>query len=155
MRTTLYRSRAWTSRVAAYGVAILVALLVGGNGALAQQATATIVGQVTEARSNRPLPGVTVQINGTRLGAVTTDDGRFRIAGVPGGDQVLTVRRLGYASLRQPVSVPGSGTATSNVQLQPQATSLDEVVVTGTAGGEVRRSIGNSVTRISAPEATQ
>jgi len=155
MRTTLYRSRAWTLRIAAYGVAILIALAAVGDGAIAQQTTTTITGQVTEARSNRPLAGVTIQVDGTRLGAVTTDDGRYRIASAPPGNQVLSVRRLGYASTRLPVSVAGGGATTANVQLIPQATSLDEVVVTGTAGGEVRRSIGNAVTTISAPEATQ
>jgi TonB-linked SusC/RagA family outer membrane protein len=155
MRTSFNRSRAWTLRIATYGVAILMALTVAGELAHAQQPTTAITGQVTEARSNRPLPGVTIQVNGTRLGAVTTDDGRYRIVGAPAGAQVLSVRRLGYASAQQPVSVTGGGTATANIQLVPQATSLDEVVVTGTAGGEVRRSIGNAVSTISAPEATQ
>src|SRR4030081_3311083 len=137
MGTTLFRRAAWPARVAC-GAVTLLAVLAGARPALAQTAAGTIAGQVTEARSNRPLSGVTIQVNGTRLGAATTDDGRYRIIGVPVGEQVLSVRRLGYASAQQPVGVAGSGTTTANLQLQPQATSLDEVVVTGTAGGGAR-----------------
>ncbi len=154
MGTTLFRRAAWPARVACGAVALL-AVLAAAPPASAQAATGTVAGQVTEARSSRPISGATVQVNGTRLGAVTGDDGRYRISGVAAGEQVVTVRRLGYASARQSASVGSTGTSTVNLQLQPQATSLDEVVVTGTAGGEVRRSIGNAVTTISAPEAAQ
>ncbi|NUS33853.1 MAG: SusC/RagA family TonB-linked outer membrane protein [Gemmatimonadaceae bacterium] len=154
MGRTRFRRTAWPTRVACGAVALLAVLVVAPP-VSAQTAAGTIVGQVTEARSNRPLAGVTIQVNGTRLGAVTTEEGRYRIVGAPVGTQVLSVRRLGYASAQQSVSVGSTGTTTANLQLQPQATSLDEVVVTGTAGGEVRRSIGNAVTTISAPEATQ
>ena len=161
MRTNSSRAATRSARIAACGAVALLALLVPASRAMAlpalvqQATTATITGQVTEARSNRPLSNVTIQVSGTQLGAVTTDDGRFRIVGVPAGTQVLSVRRLGYASVRQPVVVAGAGTTTANLQLNVQATSLDEVVVTGTAGGEARRSIGNAVTTINAVEATQ
>ena len=154
MGTILFRRAAWPARVACRAVALL-AVLVVARPASAQTAAGTIAGQVTEARSSRPLSGATVQVSGTRLGAVTGEDGRYRITGVAAGEQVVTVRRLGYASARQSVSVVSAGTSTANLQLQPQATSLDEVVVTGTAGGEVRRSIGNAVTTINAAEAAQ
>jgi TonB-linked SusC/RagA family outer membrane protein len=160
MRRTLYRAATRLVRIVSCTPAALAALLLSVGGAMssplhAQQAATTVAGQVTEARSNRPLAGVTIQVTGSRLGAVTSDDGRYRIVGVPAGSQVLSFRRLGYASANRPVTVAGSGVTTANVELTVQATSLDEVVVTGTAGGEVRRSIGNAVTTISAPEATQ
>ncbi len=156
MGTTLFQRAAWPARVACGAVALaLLAVLVVTRPAAAQTAAGTIAGQVTEARSNRPLSGATIQVIGTRLGAISSEDGRYRIVGVPAGEQVLTVRRIGYASARQSVGVAGAGATTLNLQLQPQATSLDEVIVTGTAGGEVRRSIGNAVTTISAPEAMQ
>lgn len=154
MERTLLLRAVRPARLACGAIALL-AVLVAAGPAWAQTAGGTLAGQVTEARSNRPLSNVTVQVSGTRLGAVTSDDGRYRITGVPPGDQLLSLRRLGYATARQAVSVASAGTTTANVQLQAQATSLDEVVVTGTAGGEVRRSIGNAVTTISAPEATQ
>jgi TonB-linked SusC/RagA family outer membrane protein len=157
MRRTLYRAATKSARTISCTAAALAMLVLPAIAMplLAQQPATTVAGTVTEARSNRPLAGVTVQVNGSRLGAVTTDDGRYRIAGVPTGSQVLSFRRLGYASATRPVSVASTGVTTANVELTVQATSLDEMVVTGTAGGEQRRSIGNAVTTISAPEATQ
>lgn len=133
----------------------LIALLVLPLPLLAQQVGGVIVGQVTEARSDRAISGATIQVDGTRLGAVTGDDGRYRIVGVPSGSRVVSARRIGFASARRAVEVPASGTVTANLELATSAISLDEVVVTGTAGGEMRRSIGNAVTTISAPEAAQ
>ena len=163
MRAILCRTAPGAARTAASAAAMILALLalfitMGPALALplyAQQAVATVSGQVTEARSNRPLGGATIQVDGTRLGAVTTDDGRFRILGVPSGSRTLSVRRLGFASVRQSIVVASAGATNTAVELTASATSLDEVVVTGTAGGEVRRSIGNAVTTINAVEATQ
>ena len=155
MPINLYRAATRSARMVLCTAVALAALLLPAGSVLAQQPANTVAGVVTEARSNRPLTGVAVQVNGTRLGAVTTEDGRYRIAGVPAGSQVLSVRRLGYASVSRPVSVAATGVTTVNVELTVQPQSLDELVVTGTAGGEQRRSIGNAVTTISAPEATQ
>ena len=49
---------------------------------------------------------------------------------------------------RQTVAVSNGATATVDFALQVSAAMLDEVVVTGTAGGEQRRSIGNAVSTI-------
>ena len=155
MLRTLYRTAMRPARIISCTAVALAALLSPAGKALAQQPATTVAGTVTELRSNRPLANVAVQVNGTRLGGVTGDDGRYRIAGVPAGSQVLSFRRLGYASATRPATVAASGVTTVNAELTVQAQSLDELVVTGTAGGEIRRSIGNAVTTISAPEATQ
>ncbi len=155
MRTDPCRAATPSCRIVAGAVAALLWLLISAQPVVAQQAVATVTGQVTEARSNRPLAGATIQVDGTRLGAVSADDGRFRILGVPSGTHVLSVRRLGFASVRQSIVVASAGTTNATIELTASATSLDEVVVTGTAGGEVRRSIGNAVTTINAVEATQ
>ncbi|MEP6620252.1 MAG: SusC/RagA family TonB-linked outer membrane protein [bacterium] len=116
-----------------------------------QQSTSTITGVVTDLRSTQPLASATVIVVGTRFGAQTGADGRFRISGVPNGSVVLSARRIGYATQRQSISL--SGDASVTLVLEPAAASLDEVVVTGTAGGEVRRSIGNTVATIDADDA--
>jgi len=116
-----------------------------------QQGTAIITGVVTDARSKQPVVGASVTIVGTRFGAQTGSDGRYRIGGVPTGSPVVSARRIGYATQRHTATLTGDQVV--NFDLEPAAAALDEVVVTGTAGGELRRSIGNSVATISAEEA--
>jgi TonB-linked SusC/RagA family outer membrane protein len=130
--------------------ALLAAL--GAATAGAQQG-GSIAGRVTDTRSGQAAVGATIEVVGTALAATTDDDGRYRIANVPAGRHTITARRIGYALARQSVTVAGQGQTTADFALQPTALSLDAVVVTGTAGGEQLRSIGNAVSTINAAEA--
>ena len=132
---------------------LVAALIVAVAPALAaQDARGTIIGRVTDGRSGGPLAQVAVEVEGTRLGATTGSDGQYRIAGVSAGAHTVAARRIGYAVLRKPVTVSAGGTATVDFTLQPAAVSLDQVVVTGTAGGELRRSLGNAVATVDASD---
>ena len=111
-----------------------------------------VTGRVTDARTSAPVAGAVVEVDGTRLATSTSDDGRYRLTAVPAGSRVIIVRRLGYAAARQTVTVADDQTATADFSLQAAAIALDQVVVTGTAGGEQRRSIGNAVSTINASE---
>jgi len=152
MNTPGQRMPRW-SRLAAClvaGAQILFAV----PGAVAQS-TGTVTGRVTDGRSGLALGGTVVSIQGTRLSAATASDGNYRIAGVPAGDQVVVARRIGYASMRRTVAVSAAQTVTADFALEASAYSLDEVVVTGTAGGEQRRTLGNAVAIIDAGTAME
>src|SRR5690348_1179669 len=115
----------------------LVAALVGAALALtsarvARAQAATVTGQVTDARTGEGIAGVAIEVQGTSLAASTRNDGRYRFGTVPRGSYTLIARRIGYASVRQQITVAGSD-VTANFTLQPAAVSLDQVVVTGTA----------------------
>jgi TonB-linked SusC/RagA family outer membrane protein len=155
MRISLGRRIARARGVALRCAAAVIALLAPPAVSAAQipQGSAVIVGQVTDARSGQGIPAVTVQLEGTRSGAVTGQDGRYRITGAPAGVHSVHVRRIGYASASRQVTVPAEGSVTVSFALEAAAASLDEVVITGTAGGEQRRSIGNAVTTINAEDA--
>ncbi len=112
----------------------------------------TVVGRVIDARTSAPIAGATVEVEGTRLATSTGDDGRYRIPSVPAGSRVIIVRRLGYAASRQTVTVTDDQQTTADFTMQAAAIALDQVVVTGTAGGAERRSIGNAVSTINAAE---
>src|SRR5688572_14321459 len=112
----------------------------------------TITGRVTDARTAAPITAALVEVEGTRLATTTGADGRYRLVDVPAGSRVISVRRLGYTASRQTVTVTDNQQATADFALAAAAVSLDQVVVTGTAGGEQRRSIGNSVATINASE---
>jgi TonB-linked SusC/RagA family outer membrane protein len=117
-----------------------------------QQGTSVVTGVVTDARSKQPVVGVAILIVGTRFGGQSGADGRYRIAGVPAGSQMVSARRIGYVTQRR-AAVLGNDPVVVSFDLEPAAAALDEVVVTGTAGGELRRSIGNAVATIDADEA--
>ena len=110
----------------------------------------TIVGRVTDARTGSGIQNATVQVEATRLAGTTNTDGRFRIANVPAGAHNVVVLRLGFASAHRAVTVVAGQDISVDVGLQVSAVELDQVVVTGTAGGEARRAIGNVVARIDA-----
>jgi len=88
-----------------------------------------------------------VGASGTVRGAVSNAAGRFRIPDLVGAEVTLRVVRIGYRPLEQVARV---GDLDVRLQLTETAVNLDRVVVTGTAGGEQRRSVGNSVAQIEA-----
>ncbi len=105
-----------------------------------------IQGVVTD-NQGAPLAGAQISVEGTGLGGITGQAGRFRIVGVPAGDHVLVVTMLGYAEVRTPVAA-GSGPA--RLVLSRTAIDLEGIVVTGTPGETQRRAVGNTVTTINA-----
>jgi iron complex outermembrane receptor protein len=91
----------------------------------------TIEGQVTDAETGEPLPGVSIVEKGTQNGTSTDMDGNYQIS-VP-DDATLVFSFVGY----QAQEVPVDGRTTLNVQLQQQVQEMEEVVVIGY--GQVRK----------------
>lgn len=83
----------------------------------------TISGSVTD--GSNPLPGVNVLVNGTTIGATTDFDGKYSIS-IPNGARELVFSYLGYVT--KTVSIDKN---VLNVQLQEDASTLNEVVVVG------------------------
>src|SRR5690606_36188613 len=85
-----------------------------------------ITGQVTSADDGTTLPGVNVTVKGSSIGTVTDIEGNFSLD-VPGADAVLVFSFVGFES--QEVVV--GNRSTINVVLEPDITSLNEVIVVG------------------------
>ena len=111
-----------------------------------------VTGRVIDTRTSAPIDGATIGVEGSRLATGTGADGRYRLTAVPAGQRVITVRRLGYSAARQTVTVTDDQQTTADFSMQAAAVALDQVVVTGTAGGETRRSLGNAISTINASE---
>ncbi|WP_114748229.1 SusC/RagA family TonB-linked outer membrane protein [Pleomorphovibrio marinus] len=88
-----------------------------------------------------PLPGVTVFVEGTSSGTVTDLDGYYSISTPDEGYLVFSF--IGYK--RQRVAI-GSST-TIDVNLQPDDSYLDEVVVTG-YGTQVKREVTGNISSV-------
>jgi TonB-linked SusC/RagA family outer membrane protein len=89
------------------------------------QTAREVSGKVTDA-TGTGLPGVTVLVTGTSVGASTGADGDFRLQ-VPATATSLTVSFVGYA--KQTVDITGRNTVT--VALKDDAQALGDVVVVG------------------------
>src|SRR5262245_38732639 len=109
----------------------------------------TIRGRVVDSTSGEPVPGASVSVNGTRLGALTGNDGRYVITQVPAGPQSLIVRMLGYTPKTKTVTVADNGEVTSDFTIERTASQLSELVVTATAD-QRKVEIGNAVTTLRA-----
>jgi outer membrane receptor protein involved in Fe transport len=124
---------------------------------LVAQGTGTIRGRVTSSATSNGVANAQVFVVNTRamiagriasLGGMTQGDGNFQINGVPAGNQVVRVRMIGFGPAEKSVTVTAGQVASVDVVLTPSAVSLDEVVVTGTAGTARKREVGNSMGQI-------
>jgi len=116
--------------------------------------SATVTGRVTS-EAGTPVGGAIVAIPNLRLSATTNDAGVYRIQ-VPSdrfvaGPDSLRVTRLGYRPVMMRFTI-FSGRVTVDVTLPAQAVSLEQVVVTGTAGNQERRAQAAVVATIDASE---
>jgi hypothetical protein len=133
----------WVPRVSGLALAF-VALAVAPRTTQAQQGT--VSGTVIVEGAQRPLAGAQVAVEGqTGVGATTDAAGRFRITGLTGTQVTLSARALGYRPETQTVTV---GKTDIRFVLSTRAVELNQIVVTGTAGGEQLRSLGTSVAKV-------
>jgi TonB-dependent starch-binding outer membrane protein SusC len=119
-----------------------------------QQQTGTVRGKVVST-NGRPLPGAQVSLPGTGRGGLANSAGDFIIDRVPVGQHTVRAQMIGYGSVDRAVVIATTRVASVTLELSEQAVALDEIIVTGTAGGTQRRALGNVVDRISAVSAIQ
>lgn len=123
-------------------IGVMIAFLMSSasaNGAAAQDRS-VLAGVVVNAAGD-PLAGVVVHVEGTQAGALSDARGGFRIAGVPGGAQVVVAQLLGYEVLRTEVR-PGVPEPLV-LRMREAAVRVDAVVVTAT--GVAQRQMESTV----------
>lgn len=128
---------------------VLAGVLLSAAQLGAQEATGNIRGTVVDSASKQPLTNVSVTVEGTARRTITRADGSFDLSAVPAGTQSVRVRRIGFGTHTQNVTVPPGGTVTVEFGLVPQAAVLTEMVVTG-YGSQRREAITGSVATIDA-----
>src|SRR5687767_14082773 len=114
-----------------WGMALVLSLVIVGD----LWAQGSITGRIVQSSSLRPLAGAQVSIPGTGIGALANNDGRFLLVNVPVGQNTLRAEIIGFGTEERVVTVAAGQTAVADFQLETQALGLDEIVVTGTAGG--------------------
>ncbi|HYK75764.1 MAG TPA: TonB-dependent receptor [Daejeonella sp.] len=93
-----------------------------------------ITGSIQNRNTNEKLAGATLSVNGTSITAASDTSGKFRII-VPVGTHQITAAYIGYLPQVKYNIVVSSGNAQiANFELEPDAKSLDEVVVSFSRG---------------------
>ena len=105
----------------------------------------TINGKVVDSETGDPLPGATVLEKGTSNGIVTDIDGNYKIA--IGENSVLVFSFVGFEMIEE---APGSR-AVVNVEMSPDVSALDEIVVVG-YGTQRKEDLTGSVSLVDAEE---
>jgi len=121
----------------------------------AQAVYGTIKGNVTDETTGRGLLGTNVVLLGTRLGASTDINGDFEILRVPPGVYQIEVSFVGYKNQTMDVTVQANAEVTVDVVLPIDVLGLDEVVVTGMGGTQIKEKLGVSISSVRADEIMQ
>ncbi len=115
--------------------ALLLASLLPGVAARVASAqeeeTAAVVISVTSRATGKPVEDAQVVVGGTGIAARTNAAGVLRLAGVPLGVRAVEVRRLGYATRFQMVSLEGGRAAALTFTLEVEAIPVAAIVVPG------------------------
>lgn len=93
---------------------------------------AVVAGTVHSDRGD-PVAGAQVLVDDAAADAQTDSAGRFVLTALPPGSQMLMIRAIGYAVIRQPVMLSPSDTVRIAARLR-QLTVLDSITVTASRG---------------------
>jgi TonB-linked SusC/RagA family outer membrane protein len=105
---------------------------------------AVITGTVRDEAGN-PLPGVSVIVKGTTTGAITDAQGKYSINAPD--NAILVFTYIGYTKMELPVG----GKTLLNIQLTPDQTSLNELIVVG-YGTQKKETVTGSISQVKGTE---
>ncbi len=107
-----------------------VALILGLSISAISGTVGKITGMITDKTTGEGIPGVTVQIEGTQIGAAATFDGSYVILNVRPGLYTLVAKTIGYNQVTmKEVKVQADVTTEMNFQLQSEAEKVEDITV--------------------------
>lgn len=110
-------------------------------------AQSTLSGVVLEAKSNLPLPGVNVVVQGANSSTSTDLDGKFKLGGLKSGDKIV-FSYIGYND----VTLNYSGQKEVSISLEESSNQLQEVVVQVGYGTAKKKDATGAVSVISSKD---
>lgn len=119
---------------------LLLVLLMSIVGTQVFAQSRTIIGVVTDGQK-QTIPGVTIQVKGSKIITQTDEEGRYRIQALP-ADQ-LVFNYVGY----QAETVSVGAKTTINITLKPSSIGLSDVVVIG-YGSANRNDLSTSIASV-------
>jgi len=130
---------------------VLVAFALVPSLAVAQ--TGKLTGVATDAQSGQPIDGVQILLQGTGIGALTAENGRFFILNVPVGIYTVVARRIGFQTAeRRNVQVLIDVTTPVDFALPPAAQVVEEIQITVAQTPMIQPGVTSSQTAITAQD---
>ncbi|MEQ9300504.1 MAG: TonB-dependent receptor [Cyclobacteriaceae bacterium] len=108
------------------------------------QSSVSVSGKVTD-DTGEGLPGATVQVEGTNNGTVTDVDGNFRLSSPSNATLIFSF--IGYQTISEAIA----GRSVIDIQLEAEASELDEIVVVG-YGSQKRSDLTGSIASVGADD---
>jgi TonB-linked SusC/RagA family outer membrane protein len=122
-------------------LSLLIVLFVFASGFTLLAQTKVITGTITSAvQGEGAIPGVTVTVKGTTVGALSDVNGKYTI-NVPANATTLVFTYVGM----KPVEVEIAGRSVIDVQMEYEVVGLNEVVVTAVGISREKRELGYNV----------
>ena len=109
--------------------------------------TADLLGKIIS--ENKPVEFASVFLDGTQLGAITDSTGKFSISNIPIGNYKLTVYCIGFNKVERAVIIKELENELITIELTPDKSTLNEVVVTGVTKATLIRENPLSIISIS------
>jgi TonB family protein len=106
----------------------------------------TVTGTVIDREDGRPLPGVNVTIQGTSIGTITDEEGKYKLS-ADSLEAGLLFSYIGYEEQK----VAASSTGALDVALNPDVAQLSEVVVVGYGGTKREDTDFNPIIELAEP----
>jgi outer membrane receptor for ferrienterochelin and colicin len=120
---------------------------------LARAQSGKLTGVVTDVQSGQPIEGAQIVLQGTGIGVLTDQNGRYFILNVPVSTYTVVARRLGFQPLgRSNVQIVIDVTSTVDFRLVAAAQVIQEITVTAAEVPLVESGLSGSRTVITASE---
>lgn len=110
-------------------------------------AQTTVTGTVVDSKTNQPIPGVNINVQGSSTGTSTDFDGKFKLNKIKSGDKLIA-SFVGYKNL----IIEYNGQQTIIFNLLEEANKLQEVVVQVGYGSVKKKDATGSVSILSAKD---
>ncbi len=95
------------------------------------QDTGVVKGQVLDAATRMPIPGVNVIVRGHKLGTITDSLGSFRLSLAASDSYVLVFSHIAYEKVTRSMSLETGKEVEYRILLPPTAIGMKEVVILG------------------------
>lgn len=86
-------------------------------------------GRITDKKTGQSIPGVSIYLPDLKTGAISNEDGIYKIENLPPSKVLVQVSFIGYKLIAENIDL--STTSTEDFELEESVTELNEIVVTG------------------------